>query len=330
MVFLRRITLFISLVCLVACTLNPKQPPTPAIAKSTATALPSSSPLTGTVRATQTARMTGTPAVEPLKSPTLPIFQLTNPTLVVLADNLPGPDDLVLGPDGIIYLSDVVDGTVRQYRPDGSLKVFLSGLDEPEGMVVLPDGSLLIAEQGKNRIVRVDPVTKQRSTFLNLRNKSDHIGIDGIALAMERDSPARLIIPDSPNGTILQASLDGQTVSQIAQSFNRPTGVWVEPDGSLLIVDENSETLSRLHPDRKVEVLANYATPDDVVEDPSGNIFVCSIGDGSIHLIRSASDKDEILMGGLSSPQGVILDNDGNLVVTDPGHHRLVKIIIHH
>jgi sugar lactone lactonase YvrE len=330
MVFLRRITLFISLVFLVACTVNPKQPPTPAIAISRATALPLSSALTSTVRATQTASLTSIPSVEPLKSPTQPIFQFTNPTLVVLAENLPGPDDLVLSPDSIIYLSDVVDGTVRQYGPDGSLKVFLSGLDEPEGMVFLPDGSLLIAEQGKNRIVRVDPVTKQRSTFLNLRNKTGQLGIDGIALALEGSSPARVIIPDSPNGTILQASLDGQTVSQIAQGFSRPTSVWIEPNGNLLVADENSGTLSRLHPNRNVEVLAKYATPDDVVEDPFGNIFVCSIGDGSIHLIRSGSNKDEILMGGFSSPQGLVLDNDGNLVVTDPGHHRLIKIIIHH
>ena len=30
----------------------------------------------------------------------------------------------------------------------------------------------------------------------------------------------------------------------------------------------------------------------------------------------------------LSSPQGLIFDTDGNLVATDPGNHRLVKILI--
>jgi hypothetical protein len=35
-----------------------------------------------------------------------------------------------------------------------------------------------------------------------------------------------------------------------------------------------------------------------------------------------------VLVAGLSSPQGLALDADGNLVVTDPGHHRLIKIVI--
>jgi sugar lactone lactonase YvrE len=63
--------------------------------------------------------------------------------VAVLADNLPGPDDLALGADGSIYISDVSDRTVKQYTPDGKLRVVVSGLSEPEGIVILPNGSLL-------------------------------------------------------------------------------------------------------------------------------------------------------------------------------------------
>jgi len=302
------------------------------VASEIPSALPSSStPAADTEMPVPTLTLTVTPQPVPEITATIPqpIPLLSNPRLVVLAQDLPGPDDLLLGPQDIVYLSDVVDGTIRRYRPDGRLDVFLSGLNEPEGMVFLPDGSLVIAEQGKNRLVRYDPTTGVISPFLNLENKTNQLGVDGIALSSLASQPVRIIVPDSPNGTILQASLDGKVVNQISQGFLRPTGVWVEADGSLLVVDENGGTLSRIQTNGKIDILAHLPTPDDVIEDSDGNIFVSTLGDGAVHILKPGSKKDQILIDGLSSPQGLIIGPDGNLIVTDPGHHRLVKIVIH-
>jgi sugar lactone lactonase YvrE len=260
--------------------------------------------------------------------PTSHSLNLSNPGIVVLAGNLPGPDDLDLAPDGSLYLSDVEDGTVRQYTPDGRLRVVVSGLSAPEGTAALPDGSLVIAEQGKNRLVRYDPQTKMLTPFLNLENKAPALGVDGIVLDARPPAAATIIIPDSPNGTLLRASLDGQTVTEIARGFVRPTGVWVEADGSLLVADENAGTPDRVRPDGALEKLADLPIPDDMVEDGAGDIFVATIGDGAIHVIPAATRQDSVLVAGLASPQGIAFDADGNLVVTDPGHHRLIKIVI--
>ena len=266
------------------------------------------------------------PSTAPLPTSTLPSLNLTNPKLVVLADNLPGPDDLLLAPDKSIYISDVTDGTIKQYSTDGKIKVLVSGLSEPEGMVLLPDGSMVIAEQGRNRLVRFDFKSKALQPFLSLTNKTGQMGVDGIALEERPNQPKSIIIPDSPNGVVLRASLDGKTVTTIARGFARPTGAWVEPDGSILIVDENAAALSRIHSDGTVQKLVSLSIPDDVIEDSAGNIFVATIGDNAIHWISTAG-KDHVLVRGLSGPQGLIFDADGNLLATDPGNHRLIKII---
>src|SRR6185369_733334 len=78
----------------------------------------------------------------PLSSPTLvPTATLTplnlNPQVILLAENFLEPDDLVLAPDGSIYISDVTEGTVKQYTQAGMLNVILSGLGAPEGMAFL-------------------------------------------------------------------------------------------------------------------------------------------------------------------------------------------------
>jgi sugar lactone lactonase YvrE len=254
---------------------------------------------------------------------------ITNPEMVVLAANLPEPDDLLSTPDGSLYVSDVTDGTIQRYTESGGLQTYLSGLSVPEGMVILANGSMIIVEQGKNRLVRYDPNGRTLTPILILHNTTGQLGVDNIALDVHNPNAPTLIVPDSPNGTILRVSLDGQSVTQIASGFARPVDAWVEPDGSLLIVDENANSLKRIHPDDRVEMLAVLPIPDDVIEDPQGNIFVNTLGDNAIHLISAATQHDSILIQGILSPQGLAFDLGGNLIVTDPGRHRLIKLIIH-
>ncbi len=274
---------------------------------------------------TGTAISTSTPGATPTTTTTATPFNAA-PQTIVLADHLSNPDDLLLAPDGSIYLSDVGDGTVKRYTSAGGLQLVLSGLSIPEGMVILPDGSLIIAEQGKNRLVRYNLDTQTLTPFLDLTNTTGQEGVDGLAWD---PSSQTIILPDSPNGTVLNVTPDGKTVTKIASGFARPTGAWVESDGSILVVDENGNSLSRIHPDGTVEKLAVLSIPDDVIEDDSGNILVVTLGDNAIHLISKNTGQDKILPIRVSGPQGIIFSADGNLVVTDPGNHRLIELVTH-
>ena len=247
-----------------------------------------------------------------------------NPQVIVLAENFLEPDDLVLASDGSVYISDVTEGTIKQYTPQGQLNLILSGLSAPEGMAFLPDGSLVIAEQGNNRLIRYDFQSKTILPFLDLPNRTNNLGVDGIIW-----DGANLIVPDSPNGTVLEVSGDGKTVRQLASGLVRPTGAWAEPDGNLLVADEYGNAIVRLYPDGTLEKIADLLIPDDVIEDPNGNIFVVTLGDNAIHVITAQDKEDVVLLNGLADPQGLIFDLDGNLIVTDSGHHQLLKILIH-
>jgi sugar lactone lactonase YvrE len=247
-----------------------------------------------------------------------------SPQIILLAEDFLEPDDLVLAPDGSVYISDVTEGTIKQYTPQGQLNLILSGLSAPEGMAFLPDGSLIIAEQGNNRLIRYDFQSKTMLPFLDLPNRTNNLGVDGIIW-----NGSNLIVPDSPNGTVLEVSVDGKTVRQLASGMVRPTGAWAEPDGNLLIADEYGNAIVRLYPDGTLEKIADFSIPDDVIEDPSGNIFVVTLGDNAIHVITAQNKEDVILVNGLADPQGLIFDLDGNLIVTDSGHHQLLKILIH-
>jgi sugar lactone lactonase YvrE len=245
----------------------------------------------------------------------------------VAAGPLPQPDDLYLAPDGAVYISDVTENTVRRLDKDGKLTVIATGLSVPEGIVELPDGALVVAEQGKDRLVRLNPATGQISPFLTLHNPPGGLGVDGIAIDNHIAGSATIIVPDSPNGTLLRVSLDGRQVSVIASGFSRPTGAWVEADGSILVADENAGALIRLRPDGSRQVLSREPLADDVVEDPAGNIFVISISEGTVHLLRDGSDT--LLVKGLSSPQGLCFDPSGNLLIAESGKGEVLKVRLH-
>jgi sugar lactone lactonase YvrE len=274
---------------------------------------------------TLTATFTPAPTLPPTAIPTNTVTPLNlQPQVVVLADDFLEPDDLVLAPDGSVYISDVRAGTIKQYTQDGRLNLVLSGLSSPEGMAFLPDGSMVIAEQGTNRLIRYDFTAGTLTPFLSLVNNTGQLGVDGIFW-----NGTELIVPDSPNGTVLAVSADGQSVRQLASGLARPTGVWAERDGSLLIADENGNAAYRLHPDGALEQVASFSVPDDVAADVNGNIFVAAIGDDAIHVITAQSNEDIVLVNQLIDPQGIIFDANGNLIVSDSGNHRLLKILIH-
>ncbi len=268
---------------------------------------------------------TPSPTLPPTAIPTNTVTPLNlQPQVVVLASDFLEPDDLVLAPDGSVYISDVKAGTIKRYTQDGRLNVILSGLRSPEGMAFLPDGSMVIAEQGMNRLLRYDFASKTLAPFLDLVNNTGQLGVDGILW-----NGSELIVPDSPNGMVLAVSADGRSVRQLAAGLARPTGAWAEADESLLIADENGNMVVRLHPDGTLEQVASVSVPDDVVADSDGNIFVAAIGDNAIHVITGQNKEDIVLAKGLVDPQGIIFDRDGNLIVTDSGNHRLLKILIH-
>ena len=200
-----------------------------------------------TPQPTETVTQTAAPTI----LPTSAVLDLTNPRSEILANDLANPDDLVAAPDGSLFISDISEGSIKKLTLDGSIQTIVSGLSVPEGMVYLPDGALIIAEQGKNRLLEYDLNLHNLKTFLNLSNTTNQEGVDGITLDGRTAGAESIIIPDSPNGVLRRSSLDGSSVAVIASGFNRPTVAWVEADGSILVVDENSGYLERVYPDGK-------------------------------------------------------------------------------
>ena len=136
-----------------------------------------------------------------------------------------------------------------------------------------------------------------------------------------------IIVPDSPNGRVLRVSADAKSTRVLATGLLRPTAAAIDPDGSLIVADELANAVLHIRADGHFESLGHFATPDDVVVDAVGNIFVASLGDNSIRMI-DARDGAIRLIASIRTPQGIIVDTSGNLVVTEASLNRIVRLTI--
>jgi sugar lactone lactonase YvrE len=225
----------------------------------------------------------------------------------VVVSGLGASDDIAVATDGTVYIGDESGGKLSAWSPStGQVKLISSKLSHPEGIVVL-QGFLVVCEQGKNQLSRINPSDGSVTLFRDLPNSTANLGVDG--LAFDPTNPS-IVVPDSPHGTLLRVSLDGAAATPISVAsvrqppFMRPTGAFVRSDGTLLVADENGGDIVLLRSDGTLQTLVTGLNgPDDVVGDDQGNVYVNSVGDGVLHRLQETTHGE--LITGLKEPHGL-------------------------
>jgi sugar lactone lactonase YvrE len=249
----------------------------------------------------------------------------------VLLQNLPAPDDLAFDNAGRLLFSDIKAGTVSAIKADGSVERIAGGMSAPEGIVVQDDGRILVAEQGRNRVVAIDPQTHALSQWHAFPNRTGRDGIDGIgpvlagldALGNLLPTGGNVIVPDSPNGVVWRVTADGKTATQIASGMVRPVGAAADTAGRIFVADEGG-ALWVLDPARRR--FATLPVPDDVLVGRGGHIFVNTLGDNAIHELDGQGHQVSVISG-IQQPQGIALDYADNLYYTEFNIGRIDRVV---
>jgi DNA-binding beta-propeller fold protein YncE len=277
-----------------------------------------------------------TPPITPIASPTL------NPTPTGTPDSTPThytpqkvlsgvgrPDDLAFDPQGHLLFSDFYNGTISRLNANGSVTILVTGLAGPEGIVVLSDGTMIIAEQRTNRILALAPRAKSLTVLRALPGTPGTVpckdGVDGIALDATTNT---LIVPDSPTGNVYRMSLDGKQLTLIASGIARPVGAAIDAHGTIYVADECAGAVVRITPDGRSTRISGFGKPDDVAFDHQGNLLLIDLLP-SIHAlirVRQSTGKHEILASkGFIEPQGLVIDGNDNIYVSDDYANEIVE-----
>ncbi|HEX6492540.1 MAG TPA: hypothetical protein VF112_03455 [Candidatus Dormibacteraeota bacterium] len=273
-----------------------------AIATGTAT--------TSTSAAASAAGLDRCPAPRPL--PTLPI--LARPPL--------RPDDLAVATEGGLWVGDPDGGHLARLDSGGHQVTRIEDPRGPEGIGVLADGRLVLAEQKPNRLVTLRPPDPAATELVALPPAGGQLGVDGIALDPAR---RRVLIPDSAAGALRVLPLDGGPMVTLATGLGRAVGAAAAPDGSVYVVAEASPGLLRVDPGGGVHPVGRLGDLDDVVQS-GGLLYVTALGGHSVLAVDPAGGGDRTLATGLGEPQGLAVLPDGRLAAADSTSGLVVAI----
>ncbi|WP_432044723.1 hypothetical protein [Streptomyces asiaticus] len=124
----------------------------------------------------------------------------------------------VTADDGLLHLTSQL-GDVRTHDPVSmTTRVRATGLDQPTGIAVAPDGALVVAETGAGRVLRIDDTDTAGVLAEGLGHPLD-IAFDG---------RGRCYVSDDRRGAVLRLE-DGEAVV-VADGLGEPQGLAVRGD----------------------------------------------------------------------------------------------------
>jgi sugar lactone lactonase YvrE len=239
------------------------------------------------------------------------------------------PTEAVAAPDGSIVFVDL--NRIWRLMPDGTLRLVGGRLeagyggdggpaatalfDHPTGLDVTPDGSVLVADKGNNRVRLIDPSGTVRTfagngqegyigdgdqaTLAELGEPVDvKRGPDGyVYIADENNTVVRRVSPSGMISTYLgsgsstSSSSAGTTALQYA--LQDPLSLAFDKVGRLLVLDFN--TVLRVNSDLTVITIAG-----------NGQTGKCQ-------------DNVDAVQGTFNSPINISADSSGGIYIADPG-----------
>ncbi len=149
-----------------------------------------------------------------------------------------------------------------------------------------------------------------------------------------------------------QAGFSGDGGQAALAQLNGPDGLTVDANGNLYIVDSGNGRIRKVTPAGVISTIAGGGTslgdggpatsaslsPSDVKFDSAGNFYIADFGnnrirkvttDGLIHTVAGSGQPGFSGDGGLATsaqlnaPQGIALDNAGNLYISDTQNYRV-------
>ncbi len=199
-------------------------------------------------------------------------------------------------------------------------------LNSPGALAVEADGSLLVADSGNHRIIRVSPDGSSAKIVLGIGNYGIEL-VEQDPLRTQLNQPCDVVVADDGsifvndvgNHRVLRLAHDASKVDRVVGTnypgdalvvndpakteLNRPTGIAVGSDESVIVGDRDNHRVLRVAPDLQ--------TVEPVI----------GIGQEG-----SGFEPDSPGACQLSSRKFVAVGQDGSIIVTDSGNNRILSV----
>jgi len=239
----------------------------------------------------------------------------------LLADQLPLPNALYLGPDGNLYFPTIGANEIWRVPVGGGRpQRFVGDLAVPTAVKFDSKGSLLSTQGRSGEILKFDLQSRNKTVVATVRP-----GIDNLVLT--RDD--RLFVSHFVDGGVAEIMSDGSERRLVEPGFCGPAGLAVGSDGVLYAADGIS--VAAVTPDggqRRVGMLFDGHFPGFVrgLGAAANGMLVVTTSAGDVTSYHPVSHEMIEHAKGLNELYGVAVAPNGALVVAEGGEGRVLVV----
>lgn len=308
-----------------------------------------------------------------------PVQNSKDTTISIIVNNVGDPHGIAVDNEGNIIVANQVYDNILNVTPSGSVSVIAgNGVDgysdgpnasaeffQPTGVVIDKQGDIIVVDRMNNRIRKIS--NGMVVTFAGRGSTGTTGGFsDGDAStamfslprSIVMDKQGNFIVSDNVNNLIRKITPDG-LVSTIAgiplhaagdqdgditsATFDEPTGVALDAQGNIYVVDYNSSKIRKINMNTNTvttiaggggigyadgeATVSKFFQPTGITVDAEGNVIVADTYNNKLRKITPAGITSTF-PGSYNMASDVKIDNEGNIIVAEEGGHRILKVTV--
>ncbi len=237
----------------------------------------------------------------------------------LLLDNVPMPNAMEVGPDGMLYFP--VMGTNEIWRvglDGGAPETVATDLGVPDAVKFDAAGYIVSTQVASGQVLRIDPRTGARTVLATIAP-----GLDNLAFVGDR------LFVSSISGQINEILGDGKIRQLLPEGFNWPLDLAMGEDGVLFVAD--GPYSYTLRPGAAPQVAGMLFTPGCPgyirgAAAAGGGGLIVTTANGAVARYRPASQESEVLASGFDQLYGVALAPGGAAIFAELGAGRVLSV----
>ncbi|HZK73597.1 MAG TPA: hypothetical protein VFD88_06315, partial [Clostridia bacterium] len=240
------------------------------------------------------------------------------------------PFDIITGPDGNIWYTELVNDRVVQANPaDGTvLRTVLVGTGlgscEPTGITIGPDRNIWVACIYGDSLIRITPSSGAQKAYHLPPTTGTVAAGCSCPLYLTSGPDGYLWFTENGPGYVSKLNVTTGSLTRYALPAGikaYPSGIAVGSDGKLWFTESNISRIGRMTTSGLLTTFAvptANSTPWAITAAPDGNLYYTEITGNKITRITTSGTTTEIpIPTALSDPHGINVGPDGNLWFTE-------------